>query len=141
MEVNPIGIRLQLKFRFYCYENILIWFGLAKFVKYQLDNKNWHCVLNKPVHLKVNGKYQYYYWQTQNHQSKSKSKGDDMVFIKIAMSNHPPKIAPKGPKRAKRPQIWRKWKQKDRAVLPKPKLIDYISRFQKCIWASPRLQK
>ena len=30
------------------------------------------------------------YWQTQSRQSKSKSKADDLVFIKIAMSNHPP---------------------------------------------------
>ena len=29
-------------------------------------------------------------WQTQSRQSKLKSKADDLVFIKIAMYNHPP---------------------------------------------------
>ena len=42
-----------------------------------------------------------------------------------------PKIAPKGPKRAKKaPQKKPDKKQKDRAVYPKPKLIVYISRSQ-----------
>ena len=41
-----------------------------------------------------------------------------------------PKIAPKSPKSAKRPKIWPNEKQKDRAVLPKQKLIVYIFRFQ-----------
>ena len=44
-----------------------------------------------------------------------------------------PKIAPKSPKRAKRPKIWPNEKHKDRAVLPKQKLIVYISRFQKYV--------
>jgi len=44
-----------------------------------------------------------------------------------------PKIAPKSPKSAKRSKIWLYEKQKDRAVLPKQKLIVYISRFQKCV--------
>ena len=44
-----------------------------------------------------------------------------------------PQNSPQRPKKGiKRPQIWPKPKQKDRAVLPKPKLIDYLSRFQKC---------
>ena len=45
-----------------------------------------------------------------------------------------PKIAPKSPKSAKsakRPKIWPNEKQKDSAVLPKQKIIVYISRFQK----------
>ena len=42
----------------------------------------------------------------------------------------PPKIAPKGPKSAKKPKIWPNLKQKDMAVLPKQKLIVYISKFQ-----------
>ena len=42
-----------------------------------------------------------------------------------------PKIAPKSPKSAKRPKIWRNEKQKDRAVLPKQKLIVFISRLHK----------
>ena len=45
--------------------------------------------------------------------------------------NGPKKITPKGPKSAKRPKIWPNQKQKDRAVLPKQKLIVYFSRFQK----------
>ena len=51
------------------------------------------------------------------------------MFLNLTPS---PKIAPKSPKRAKRPNIWPNEKQKDRAVLPKQKLIVYISRFQKC---------
>ena len=45
------------------------------------------------------------FWQTQIHQLKSKSKADDLVFIKIAMSNHPHpgKVS----------------KKQDRAILPK----------------------
>ena len=31
----------------------------------------------------------WYNWLTQSHQLKTKSKADDLVFIKIAMSNHP----------------------------------------------------
>ena len=46
---------------------------------------------------------------------------------KIAQKDQ--KIAPKGPKKCK---MWSNLRQKVRAVLPKPKLIDYISRFQKC---------
>ena len=50
---------------------------------------------------------------------------------KIAPKNQ--KVAPKGPKKVqKRQKMWPNLKQKVRAVLPKPKLIDYISRFQKC---------
>ena len=38
-----------------------------------------------------------------------------------------PKTAPKGKKKVqKRPKMWPIQKQKNRAVLPKPKLIDYI---------------
>ena len=43
-----------------------------------------------------------------------------------------PKIAPKSPKSAKRHKIWPNEKQKDRAVLPKQKVIVYIYKFQKC---------
>ena len=46
--------------------------------------------------------------------------------------NGPKKITLKGSKSEKRPKIWPNLKQKDRAVLPKQKLIVYISRFQKC---------
>ena len=46
--------------------------------------------------------------------------------------NPTPKIAPKDPKSVKRPKIWPKLKQKDMAILPKQKLIVYISKFQKC---------
>ena len=52
-----------------------------------------------------------------------------------------PKIAPKSPKSAKRPKIWPNEKQKDRAVLPKQKLIVYISRFQKYFLTWPWPQK
>ena len=48
------------------------------------------------------------------------------------------KITQKGSKSEKRPKIWPNLKQKDRAVLPKQKLIVYISRFQKCFWTWPR---
>ena len=48
------------------------------------------------------------------------------------------KNTPKGSKSEKRPKIWPNLKQKDRAVLPKQKLIVYISRFQKCFWTWPR---
>ena len=41
------------------------------------------------------------------------------------------KIAQKSPKNAKRPKIWPKEKQKHWAVLPRQKLIVYISRLQK----------
>ena len=41
------------------------------------------------------------------------------------------KIAPKGPKKCKRPKMWPNLKQKVKAVLPKPKLIVYISRSPK----------
>ena len=41
-----------------------------------------------------------------------------------------PKIAPKGPERAKKPPKKPDKKQKDRAVHPKPKFIVYISRSQ-----------
>ena len=41
------------------------------------------------------------------------------------------KIIPQGSKSEKRPKIWLNLKQKDRVVLPKQKLIVYISRFQK----------
>ena len=45
--------------------------------------------------------------------------------------NQTPKIAPKGPKRAKKAsQKMPDKKQKDRAVHPKPKLIVYISKSQ-----------
>ena len=30
------------------------------------------------------------FWQTQSRQSRSKSKADNLVFIKIVMSNQPP---------------------------------------------------
>ena len=43
-----------------------------------------------------------------------------------------PKNSPEIPKKCKkRPKIWSKEKQKDRAVLPKQKLIVYIYKFQK----------
>ena len=42
------------------------------------------------------------------------------------------KIAPKGPKKCKGGPKCGQIKKKVRAVLPKPKLIDYISKFQKC---------
>ena len=42
-----------------------------------------------------------------------------------------PKIAPKSPKSAKRPKVRQNEKQKERAVLPIPKMIVYIGRFQK----------
>ena len=49
-----------------------------------------------------------------------------------------PKIAPKGPKRAKKaPQKKPDKKQKDRAVHPKPKLIVYTSRSQKIFEPDP----
>ena len=44
------------------------------------------------------------------------------------------KIARKGPKKCKRGPKCGQIKQKDRAVLPKPKLIVYIGRSQKCFW-------
>ena len=53
---------------------------------------------------------------------------------KIAPKNSPkePKKNPKGPKKVqKRSQMWENYKQKDRAVLPKPKLIVYFGRSQK----------
>ena len=46
--------------------------------------------------------------------------------------NRPKEITPKGSKSEKRPKIWLNLKQKDKAILPKQKLIVYISRFQKC---------
>ena len=49
-----------------------------------------------------------------------------------------PKIAPKGPKRAKKaPQKKPDKKQKDRAVHPKPKLIVYTSRSQQFFEPDP----
>ena len=42
-----------------------------------------------------------------------------------------PKIAPKGPKRCKKAPNGAELNKKDRAVIPKPKLIVYIDRFQK----------
>ena len=58
------------------------------------------------------------------------------MFLNLTLT---PKIAPKGPKNSpkgpkkvqKRPKMWPNLKQKVRAVLPKPKLIVYIGRFQK----------
>ena len=53
-----------------------------------------------------------------------------------------PKIAPKGPKKVqKRPKMWPNFKQKVRAVLPKPKLIVYIDRFQKGFEPDPNHKK
>ena len=60
------------------------------------------------------------------------------MFLNLTLT---PKIAPTGqrkisskdPKSAKRPKIWPNKKQKDRAVLPKQKVIVYISRLQKCV--------
>ena len=44
-----------------------------------------------------------------------------------------PIIGPKGTKSGKKAPNLAESKQKDRAVLPKPKLIDYIFRFQKYV--------
>ena len=50
------------------------------------------------------------------------------MFLKLTLT---PKKAPKGPKRATKAPNLAEVKSKDSAVLTKPKLIDYISRFQK----------
>ena len=50
---------------------------------------------------------------------------------KIAEPDPIPKINPKGPKKGKKAQNGVEWKVKDRAVLPKPKVIVYICIYQK----------
>ena len=46
--------------------------------------------------------------------------------------NSTPKIAPKGPKIAKKAPNLGESKQKDAAAFPNPKFIVYIGRFQNC---------
>ena len=49
-----------------------------------------------------------------------------------------PKIGPRGPKKVQKGSKLGRMKNKDRAVIPKPKLIVYIDRFQNLFELQPK---